>query len=392
MLPPCPCRGHGLRQDGQQISDGQQTDAAEEGSTLSLAPTSVLAGTTVTATGSGYWECEMDGDFELSWDDEELEGVKFTEYNVVGFSASFKVPASATPGPHVVASRCYDYTDDYADSARTLATATFTVPAPPEVTVLVPNLVGSPPEEASAVLQREGLALGQVSGSGDVVGSQEPAAGERVSSGRKVNIILVRMVAVPNLVNQTVNEARMTLAAVGLVLGNNPDGGGRVRSQTPTAGTVVARGTPITVTVSEVPVPPPPNGPTAGGPVPPPPSGPTAGRLVPPTEAPSTSLPTSSLPEPPPIDPPPSGFPWWVLLVVAVLILLGVLVGTFARLARKGPAWVRSHVRAVARFVPHIGVKVTERTELRVDRSSRTCAVRIVQYHDKGALALEVVS
>ncbi|MFN2496007.1 MAG: PASTA domain-containing protein [Pseudonocardiaceae bacterium] len=105
--------------------------------------------------------------------------------------------------------------------------------------VLVPNLVGSPPREAPVALQRVGLVLGRVSGSGDVIDSQEPAAGKRVPGGSKVNITLARtplrgqLVAVPDLVNRTVNEARMALSAVGLILGNKADGSSRVRNQTP---------------------------------------------------------------------------------------------------------------------------------------------------------------
>ncbi|MGH4017306.1 MAG: PASTA domain-containing protein [Pseudonocardiaceae bacterium] len=317
----------------------------------------------------------------LFWDEVELSPrADLTEDGT--FTTSFGVPASAGPGTHVVVSRCAG-----SEAARILASATFTVTAPPEVMVVVPNLVGSPPRDAPAALQREGLVLGRVSGSGDVIDSQNPAAGTEVRRGSRVNITLVRsaspeeLVEVPNLVNRTVDEAREALAAAGLVLGNNPAGDRRVLGQTPAAGVRVARGTPVTVTVSEVPVPPSPGGPTAGGTAANPGGTPTG---QPPATTQPTS-PTSSTPVSPPVKPA-AGFPW-SLLVVLVLILLGALGGTLARQVRKGPAWVHSHVRAVAGFVPHIGVAIAES---RVDPSSRTCVVRITPHHDSGTQVLEV--
>jgi hypothetical protein len=146
-------------------------------------------------------------------------------------------------------------------------------------------------------------------------------------------------IKVPNLVNGTVDEARATLAEVGLVLGNDPDGDSAVESQAPTAGTLVPAGSTVTVTVNPATVP-------------------TSERT-----------------------------PVWP--VAAVLILLGAaLLVPRAFPVQRRPKWVRAHVRTVAGGGPGRHVEITP---LPPDRSLPTCVVRIEPRADPGRQVLEEV-
>jgi hypothetical protein len=185
-----------------------------------------------------------------------------------------------------------------------------------------------------------------VSGRGEVIRSQNPPAGTQVPSGSAVNISVEataspeRLVAVPDLVDGTVDEARASLGDVGLVLGNDPDGARRVESQEPAAGTLVPVGATVTVTVSE-------------------PTVPIAERA-----------------------------PLWPVAAAALILLGAGLVAPRTLRARRGPKWVRTHVRIVAGPASASDVEVTHP---RADRPP-THVVRIEPHPDRGTQILEEVN
>jgi beta-lactam-binding protein with PASTA domain len=120
----------------------------------------------------------------------------------------------------------------------------------PVTKVRVPNLVGASYANARAGLERAGLVL---HGQGDMRGtvrSQSPAAGTEVTKGSTVTVVFqapVTRVRVPNVVGATYANARAGLEKAGLVLHGQGDMRGTVRSQSPAAGTDVAKGTMVTV-------------------------------------------------------------------------------------------------------------------------------------------------
>jgi hypothetical protein len=212
--------------------------------------------------------------------------------------------------------------------------------------VTVPDLVGRSPDDAQGILESTGLVLGLVSGRGEVIRSQNPLAGAQVPSGSAVNISVEataspeRLVAVPDLVDGTVDEARASLGDVGLVLGNDPDAASMVESQAPAAGTLVPVGATVTVTVSE-------------------PAVPIAERT-----------------------------PLWPVTAAALILLGAGLVAPRALRARRGPKWVRTHVRIVAGPASASDVEVTHP---RADRPP-THVVRIEPHPDRGTQILEEVN
>jgi beta-lactam-binding protein with PASTA domain len=224
-------------------------------------------------------------------------------------------------------------------------TAVNVVVAPPvPELVTVPNLVGSDVDDVPGVLVSSGLVLGQTSGSGDIVRSQTPAAGVQVPRGSAVNVSVAlntppeQLVEVPDLADLTVDEVREALTAEGLVLGNEPDGAGVVESQTPAAGTLVPLESAVTVTLAEIS------------------PWPSAATLT--------------------------------VLAVALIVLAAALVLRAIR-PRRGPRWVRAHVRAAAATaVPSDQVEVADS---RRDGSPPTCRVRLVPHADRGTQVLEEV-
>jgi beta-lactam-binding protein with PASTA domain len=136
---------------------------------------------------------------------------------------------------------------------RLARSAAFTVTPPVQVPVLVPELLQLSLEDARQRLDAAQLVLGQVSGSGDLVCKQEPAAGTEVQAGSVVDVAVgcvePALVVVPNLVDKTLDQAGVDLTSVGLELGGVSGTGDIVRSQSPTVGAEVPRGTAVSVTV-----------------------------------------------------------------------------------------------------------------------------------------------
>ncbi len=93
----------------------------------------------------------------------------------------------------------------------------------------VPDLAGLSVDQATAVLEDEGLALGRIvytvelpegTKEGEIVG-QLPAAGTQAEKGTLVDVVVARGeqgVAVPNLVGMTSEEATEALAEAGLTV------------------------------------------------------------------------------------------------------------------------------------------------------------------------------
>ena len=220
-----------------------------------------------------------------------------------------------------------------------------TVGTPVPQSVVVPNLVDVSLDDAPAVLVSSGLELGQVAGRGDVIHSQTPAPGTEVPSGSSVNVSVELalspepLVEVPNLVGDTVDEARAALADVGLALGGDLDGDSAIERQAPAAGTLVPLETTVTATAGTGP------------------------------------LPIAVL----------AG------IVAAALIVVGAaLAGVRAARPARKTKWVRRHVRIV------VGATADHRVVLRTtraptDRSPPTSVVRIEPHADHGIHVLEEV-
>ncbi len=144
-----------------------------------------------------------------------------------------------------------------------------TVSLGPAGVVKVPDVRGLPEEVAKSTLQNAGLTIDKTLRQpdptmppGDAIGT-EPAAGTQVKVGSAVTLIVSegfsqpQEVAVPDVTNQTVEDAREILFAVGLFhVGNitvQPSDSipaGKVSGLSPTAGTPVAYGTTINLFVS----------------------------------------------------------------------------------------------------------------------------------------------
>jgi serine/threonine protein kinase len=130
--------------------------------------------------------------------------------------------------------------------------------------VKVPDVTGFTQDAAINQLKQAGLnPVPQTKVSSRAPGtvlSQDPAAGNLVDKGSDVTIVIAkapRQVQVPNLVGQTVDQARTTLGT-DLVLGNvgqqeSDQTEGTILSQNPPAGTTVDKGTPVDVVVASPP-------------------------------------------------------------------------------------------------------------------------------------------
>ncbi|HUP22499.1 MAG TPA: PASTA domain-containing protein [Thermoanaerobaculia bacterium] len=131
----------------------------------------------------------------------------------------------------------------------------------------VPDIVGLPLEEASAMLDRAGLRMRRVETEdrfdekvpAEHVVQQDPSAGSAVKQGGRVRVILSRgheLVQVPDLAGQTVRAAQAQLAVSGLSLGRVArvfwTGGepGTVALQAPLAGASVSPTASVDVVVS----------------------------------------------------------------------------------------------------------------------------------------------
>jgi serine/threonine-protein kinase len=129
--------------------------------------------------------------------------------------------------------------------------------------VQIPDVSGEDPATAANTLGNKGLTIEQVSQpsdtveSGTVIGTN-PAAGSSVPKGSKVQLIVSsgkEQVSVPNLYGRTQAQAMSDLQAVGLngtvtsVSCSDPSSAGTVIAQSPSAGSKVAKGSNVNMSV-----------------------------------------------------------------------------------------------------------------------------------------------
>lgn len=134
--------------------------------------------------------------------------------------------------------------------------------------VEVPRLVGLPQAEAQARAAQSGLSLNvQTTAYSetvpvDAVVAQDQPVGKRVKSGRVINVVLSlgkEMVSVPDLVGQTLLQARLIIEGARLRIGRLDERfddtvkSGLVVSQDPPPGSRLARGSAVTLLVSRGP-------------------------------------------------------------------------------------------------------------------------------------------
>jgi beta-lactam-binding protein with PASTA domain len=187
------------------------------------------------------------------------------------------------------------------DSVVTVTLSAATGPSPTEG-VLVPDLSGLPRAAAARALDARDLQLAVDPGGDDAgrVRSQRPAPGSVVDPGTVVTVTLLApggRVVVPDVVGLDRAQAQASIDAAGLIMRADADGDGRVRTQTPAAGTLVPAGSVVGVGLGA------------------------------------------------------TGTPGWVVLAVvaAVAGLVGGLLRTALDRRRRRPRWVREHVQLRAR-------------------------------------------
>ncbi|TDD17011.1 protein kinase domain-containing protein [Nonomuraea diastatica] len=128
------------------------------------------------------------------------------------------------------------------------------------VTVPVPSLVGMSRGAATKALKKAGLVLGPVTeaDSPEKIGrvlSSEPASGAKAAKGSKVALQVSKGVAVPAVAGKPRQAAEDALTGAGLAVGTTSHAcsdqpGGRVLGSDPEAGSRVAGGTPVNLTLS----------------------------------------------------------------------------------------------------------------------------------------------
>lgn len=164
--------------------------------------------------------------------------------------------------------------------------------------VTVPNFVSLPLTDAQALATRSGLIVNPASfvqASGAVpntVLEQDPAAGAKIDRGGTVTLTVAagpETVVVPDLRNRSETDAFNLLAAAGLGLGPRTEAfdpvvlAGTIISQTPPAGVLANKGTPVSYVLSK-------------GPEPSPSPSPTPVPTAPPTPPPTPPPPTPTAP------------------------------------------------------------------------------------------------
>jgi len=174
--------------------------------------------------------------------------------------------------------------------------------ATPAAQVTVPNFVNLSFTQAQALATQNGIILSPTASAApsgtaaDTVLSQNPAAGTKIDKGGTVDLIVAagaQTVAVPDLRNQTETDAFNLLAAAGLTFGTKTEAfdplvpAGSVISQSPPAGVLVNKGTPISYVLSKGPEPSPSLAPSAS-----PSPSPTPSPTPTPTPPPPTPSPT----------------------------------------------------------------------------------------------------
>lgn len=304
-------------------------------------------------------DVQCGGVYELEF--EKSERVRLAAPDAEVLSWTRMVPKGAAPGPHTVNLYCV------VDAESTLlVTAKFEVLSPLVGPVEVPDLTDLEDEEAQEALAYVGLTLGKVTGGEGKVVDQSPSPGTEVQPHTPVDVELddqVTLVTVPNLVNQTVTQARALLRPLGLTL-EGATTKGRIATQDPEPGVEVRPRTAVRVTIRAVP--PTTQSPSRTTPTPP---GTVAGE--------STT---------PPIEPARSGRALLLgasgSVVGLILLAAAVLIGRSA-ISTRERRWIRDHVHAV----PRAGE--ADPPELDVDPRFPSTTIRLKPHQDAGTHQIE---
>ena len=251
-----------------------------------LTPSAAEAGQPVQAVVSGYERCTRGagrepGSVQLTWDDSRSFG-KNTQLTDGQATVDATVPEDLAPGPHTVTAGCVEIPVKLPSVSPTFTVLEPTPPTPtptptpsptptprtptvtptvtPPTDALVPDLRGKTATEAEAALVDVGLRLGRVDSTGvadgvGVVDGQDPAAGTRLALGRSVDVTLAAvlpLVTVPDVVGLTAREAGRVLDAVGLQPPpvDAADLDRRVTGQSPGAGSSVPAASTVDVSLS----------------------------------------------------------------------------------------------------------------------------------------------
>ncbi len=215
-------------------------DAAGEGQQLALSRDVGPPGTAVEWVAIGFDGCKAFGDeepeggevpergqfeeaplapaapaarVELVWDDEEVLATAEVEEGRA--TSILEIPASAEPGLHLVTARCA--------GVSSVAVSQFRVPEPrteprtpadpgqgSPVLVAVPSVVDASLDEAREALKARELKLGAVVGdTGGIVETQRPRAGKKVRRGTSVRVTTVAqpVPSVTDVVGKSSTEA-----------------------------------------------------------------------------------------------------------------------------------------------------------------------------------------
>ncbi|MFI6600646.1 PASTA domain-containing protein [Nonomuraea sp. NPDC050536] len=219
-------------------------------------------------------------------------------------------------------------------------------------TVTVPDVVGQPQDQAEQTIRDAGLEPSVASGEAadpHVVASQDPAAGTKVDPGSTVTLQLRAPtptgVTVPDLSGLSESTARKRLEDLGLTLVVGSGSTGEISAQDPSPGTVVDRGSSVTVTLTPGPEP-----------SPSPSSDSSTPEITPSETGSSTSLP-----------------PPWLLLP---LLLLGLVVVVWGLRRARRPARRTAPVSVVC--VPYADLNP------RVEVREPSLSIDFVCHHDQG--------
>lgn len=184
-----------------------------------------------------------------------------TRENAKAALAQAGFDTEATPSDAAADWTVTDQTPTSEELANCGSTVSIDLEAP---TVEVPDVVGDPLDQAEQEVRDQGLVSSVASGEAAeprVVDSQDPAAGTRVPKGSTVTLRLrpstpvsptpVR-VAVPDLSGLSASAARRRVQERGLTLVIGSGDSGNVSEQDPAAGSLVERGSSVTVTLTPV--------------------------------------------------------------------------------------------------------------------------------------------
>lgn len=313
---------------------------------LTLDPTSALPGDTVTISGVGHAPGNPGETCQVSVG-QVLPAVQSCIFDADGgFGGSFSVPDSLFPGFYPV-SVCWPA----CDSAQAGNPGSWQVGQDLEVVqgVSVPDVRRATEEQAVSGLRQAQLNAKPIAGDTGVVISQDPAAGDLVSSGTTVYYVLQTagqtLFSVPEVRQVSLQDAGEKLAAtcLAMVLTSGLHGT-TVTSQSPAAGSQVPAGTAVTVVAAL-------------------PSSPSTPRTTTPRTTPTHSSTTSPTKGRTPSSAGRSssagGFPsgagsggsppgLGTLLVVLVILILVASTGWLAYVRPRLQArWVASHVTAI---------------------------------------------